>query len=529
MDALLLPVLPTDLTLDNITNAYSDISTSERRTWGHRASAEAHVAAGDNLLRITGTFNADDGHSLRHRDFLSRIFGGNPVEDRSLSLFDTRTVRHKVNAALDYDINYADNSSLRGILTPFYRFMWDRQRDDREMYGFPADGYGAGGMLDIANSRWIGSHTWSHSAGAQLKHEFRLGPSGIWMTLSAGMAASLERRDVSCTYAGQTSGSAHDFLLLSPEISLRLNPKPDDRRGSRSSLELKLGMSQKSPSAEYLADYTDTSDPMNIYMGNPGLGKQTDLRASLDFRHRFERSRSSFNASLKYLSTWDAIVMRSLYDAATGIRTGMPVNAGRGRETSLDCGYSIPLSGQSWWLSLSGRGSISRSPSLTVFTGEAGSDPYMDFGSYRTMVTVRHSPSDQKITGSYSATYQGNAIFGTSAPGSHMRSLTQALRLDVKLPASISLSANCNVISRFGYIMPSLDRTVFLMDAAIQKSFLDDRLDLRVSAVDIFRQRKNAFSVVDASGMTESIRTRFVPSYVLFSVYYRWSHNPKKK
>lgn len=529
MEDLLLPELPTDLNLKNITNVYSDNSSSDFRTWGHNVATEAHVATGDNLLRITGTFKAEDGHRLRNRDFLSRIFSEGIGEDRSLSLFDTRTVRYKVNAGLDYDINYADNSTLRGILTPFYHFEWDNHKDDREMYDLPLDGGVSEGVLDMANSRWIGSHTWSHSAGANLKHEFQLGKSEKWMMLSARMAANLERKDVGCTYNGATEKSGHDFLLFTPELSLRFNPKSGDRRGSKSSIELKLSMSQKSPSSEYLAPYTDTSDPMNIYTGNPDLGKQTDLAASLQFRHQFEKYRSSFNVALKYLNTWDAVAMKSFYDMATGIRTIMPVNAGKGNEASLDCGYNMPLSGQAWWLSVAGRGSITRSPSLTVFTGNQGMDEYMDFSSYRTMVTISHNPSSRKIMGSYSAMYQGNAIFGTSAPGSHMRSLTQTLQLNLNLPASISVSANCRAITRFGYIMPSLNRTIFLLNANIQKSLFNDKVNLELSAVDILRQRKNAFSTVDAAGVTESINTRFIPSYFLFSVYYRWSHTPKKK
>lgn len=526
---LLLPELPADLNLNRLSNVYRDHSTSDFHSCFHKASAETHLATGDNLLRISADFKIDDCHRMRHRDFLYRIFSENYDDKKILSLFDTRILTYRTNAGVDYDINYADNPTARGILTPFYRFEWFKENDDKVIYDNPSAGCPQKTDINVANSRWITGSAWRHIAGVSLKHEFQIGESGKWMMLQARIDADFERKEVKCTTADNIKMSDHDYILLSPEISIRWNPKSGDRRGSKSSLELQCKMTQTSPAITDLAEFNDTSDPMNIYSGNPDLRKQTSLETVLDTKQYFENSRSTLYATLRNRYTWDAVSMKSFYDMKTGIRTIMPINAGLGRETSLDLGYGLPISRQSWWLNLSARGSLTRCANLTVLSDISYNEPFMNFRSYITRVSIRHNAPSGKFMAGYMAIYQGNVVDGGSVSDSHLRSLIQNITLDLKIPASISFSANCNIISRFGYMMPSLDRTIFLLNASIEKSMCNDKLNFKLTAVDVFRQRKNAFSVIDGTGITKGIRTRFIPSYVMLSVYYRWSHTPRKK
>lgn len=527
---LLLPMTPMESDFKDISNVYRDLSSSNRRSWKHLATAESQIATGANLLSISGKFTASEGHLMNYRDFISRIFAETMEETVILNLFDTHTNNYSAEAKADFDINYADDSSTRGILTPYYSFEWISNDDDRIIYDGHASDPRQPENIDAGGSRRITGRTWRHSVGAGLKHEFQISRSETWMMLSARLGADFERKDIDCASSGNRSGSTRNFMLLSPELSLRWHPKANDRRGSKSSLELKCRMTQKAPSVGDLADYTDNSDPMNILTGNPDLKKQTELYASLGFRHYFESSKSSLYATIEHTDTWNTIAIKSFYDMETGIRTLMPVNASEGRRMSVDMGYGIPISrNQAWWLNIAARGSLTRSSSMTVFAGSDSDIPYTDFGSYLTRLTVRKNPMGSIISGSYAATYQGNIITNLSFPGSNPRSLMQDLKIDLKLPADVSVTASCNIISRFGYRSSSLDRTVFLLNASIQKSVLNNSLNFSLSAVDILRQRKNVYCVMDASGITESVRTRFTPSYIMLSIYYQWAHTPKKK
>lgn len=528
-DNPLLFELPSSLHLKDISNAYRNFSTSDFNSWLHKASASSHIAIDDNLLRISASLKADDRRRMRHRDYIYRIFSEEDEGERSLSLFDTHILNYRTDAALDFDINYADNSAVRGILTPFYRFGWFKENDDRLMYDYPTAYRSPQGNLNTDNSRWISGNARRHTVGVTLKHEFHIGKSERWMMLYAKMTADFEQKGIDCSFSDITNRTNHHFFLLNPEISIRWHPVSGDRRGSKASLELKCRMSQDSPTTNDLAEYTDTSDPMNIFTGNPTLLKQTKLESSLEIKRYFGKSRSNLYATLRNINIWDGISLKSIYDMTTGIRTIMPVNSTAGRETSLDLGYGLPVYKQSWWLNLAARGSLTRCADLSVYADSPDNEPYMDLGSYLTRVTIRHNAPSGKVMASYTATYQGSMIAGSSEIGSHIRSLSQNLMMELQLPAAISFSANCNIISRFGYALPSLDRTIFLLNASIEKSFLNDKFNLKLSAVDLLRQRKNVFTVIDGTGSTETLRTRFIPSYVMLSVYYQWSHSPKKK
>lgn len=508
-------------------NFYRDISSSRQKTWMHRVSAETQMAVSNNLLRISASFKAGKGEQSKHRDFLSQIFSEAVEEKSTHNLFDTRKESHSVDAGVDYDLNYADDTRRRGILTSSYRMVWENESNDRLLYDIQASDSRQYRLLNRDGSREIGGKTLGHRGAVSLKHEFQTAGSR-WMMLSARMTADVVSRNADCRLFGDISATRRHFLLLSPEMALRWHPKPGDRKGNGSTLELKIRMTQQAPSTADLADYTDNSDPMNILTGNPSLKKQTETEVSLEYRHYFKRSRSSLHATLGNTNKWDGISMMSFYDLNTGIRRISPVNAGAARETSLDLGYSVPITrGQTWWLNIGARGSLGRSQNLTVTNQTDGDRQYMDFGNYLTRVGIRHNGA--RITGSYEAAYQGSVVAASFVPGTSLRSLTQELNLQMKLPARWEISADCNAVSRFGYVLPSLDRTVFLLNASIQKSLLGDRLNLSLSAVDLLRRRKNAFSVVDGAGVTESMRTRFIPSYIMLSLYYRWAQTPKKR
>ncbi len=528
-DSLFLALLsPTPPSVPGVTNAYKDISLSRDRKWSHSASAETHIACGDNLLRIKGALNSDHSQIARRRDFSSRVFEENIQNTLLDNLFNTRISGLKTDAEVDYSINYADNTDIRGILTPFYNFEWMRNRDGRSILDIsPIDETES--MFASLNSRRIVSSTGRHSVGAELKHEFRIA-SGRWITLSAKTAAALTHTDVSCVTADNHSNIQRDFLLLIPEFGIKWCPVADDRKGSTASVELKCQLNQTSPDGADLADFTDSSDPMNIISGNPDLRKQTAMNVSLALIRYFKKWETTIHATLSHRELWDAIGLRSVYNGSNGVRITKPVNTDSWRETSLEMGYGRPLLyNQTLWLNASASGRITHCADLVSDSQDMTEYPYMSISDYSASLSIRCNTKNRKIGGSYSLSLRGSAVSRTSSPGSSLHNLGNRISIDLKLPAGISARANCDIVSRFGYAMPSLNKTVALLNAKISKSFLNGKLDVTLSANDLLCQRTPVSYTINGEGSTETVNTRYTPSYVMLSVHYDWSHMLHKK
>ena len=251
---------------------------------------------------------------------------------------------------------------------------------------------------------------------------------------------------------------------------------------------------------------------------------------TLGLRHYFERRKHSAYATLGGTKTRDAIGVRSAYDAQSGLRTFMPVNTDGGHKVSVECGYNLPLTAaQTCWLNLSARSSHTRCANLTVEGGGDMGTAYMRLYDYRARANLRWNTANRKAEVSYTVTYGGNGILSATAPDDKVQDLGNHLAMTFRLPADINVSANCNVVSRFGYSMASLNKTLVLTDAQVSKSVCKGKLELTLSAVDIFHQRQHVRFVMGAEGHTETVAKRYVPAYVLATLRYQWSYTPKKK
>lgn len=107
--------------------------------------------------------------------------------------------------------------------------------------------------------------------------------------------------------------------------------------------DLKYEVHTRLPNLLSLQDYVDSSDPLNLYQGNP------KLRASTTHSLRLQRSWHNRKKSqnLKLLAQWsvtdNAIAQGQSYDEARGVRTFMPRNVSGNWQVSLGVAGSTPL------------------------------------------------------------------------------------------------------------------------------------------------------------------------------------------
>ena len=102
------------------------------------------------------------------------------------------------------------------------------------------------------------------------------------------------------------------------------------------------------------------------------------------------------------------------------------------------------------------------------------------------------------------------------------------LEAELKLFADISLKTDCEFIKRNGYADNSLNKWNCLWDITLSKSILKKKVGLKLRAIDILHQYKGLTYVINERGIRET-HAIALPSYLLFSVTYKFNKQPAKK
>ena len=110
-----------------------------------------------------------------------------------------------------------------------------------------------------------------------------------------------------------------------------------------SKLELRYRGSSSQPSMTDLLDVTDTSDPLNVYTGNPGLKPSWSNNFNANYNNYWTEYQRSVYSYAGFSQSSNSISNAIIYDEATGRRTSRPENingnwnawAGFGMNTAL--------------------------------------------------------------------------------------------------------------------------------------------------------------------------------------------------
>lgn len=101
-------------------------------------------------------------------------------------------------------------------------------------------------------------------------------------------------------------------------------------------------------------------------------------------------------------------------------------------------------------------------------------------------------------------------------------------KAETRIIADISLKTECDFIKRSGYSDDDLNKWTYLWDVTLSKSVLKDKIGLKFTAIDILQQYKSLTYVINERGIRET-HAISLPSYLLFSVTFKFNKQPEKK
>lgn len=471
----------------------------------------------------TVNFGADATAAERRRQY----FDNDPNHTLTLSASARYSTSLGGNwCSLEYSYEFSDQ------VKDSYMYALDRLAD-MGVYGTLPEGYGA--VYDPANSYTSRLLQGQHTLRPYINysHEFR-NKSWLSVSLSPQLAFTHRhfdyRRDGHDHRLSRNAATVTINSIWAGMIGYHMGPKEEDGRTRfKNDIRYSYRVTPRLPDMLDMLDVTDDTDPLNIYIGNPGL--RTENAHSHLVRWQWNSmSRPLYNILyLGFTHTSAALVRGYTYDTATGIRTNRMYNVGGTRRYAVTDELSWQFgSRKQFSLSSETDFSVSRNTDMVGIDSDAPSLRRVD---------NRNISEKLKLTWTVGGQTLGvrcdwlNRHATSAQPGFNTldaNHVTYGLTGTFKLPAGFGASTDFMCYTRRGYGSPELDTTDPVWNMRV--SYCPPRASrwvFMVDAFDILHKLSNVSYAVTATGRSIAY-TNALPRYVLFSVQYRLSIQPKK-
>lgn len=451
------------------------------------------------------------------------------------------------------DPNYSNNFSgslsyqwrvMNSWLALSYRYYFSDDHKDQSMYalehladmgifGVVPEGYLS--VFDAANSFQSRTITNIHSLYPNWSYNGERKKSGYLMVMIAPHLQLNHRNfnyftsgtnyHISKSYATVTINS-----IWSGMVEYQFTSREQGQRTVyNNSMRYSYRIEPTLPGMEDMVGITLDSDPLNIYIGNPGLKVQYRHRHL--YRWSYSPQKYPFNniLYLGYTHISGALTRGYVYDTATGVR--------RNKMYNVDGNHTFAITNELSW----------QFGAKKQFTLSSASD--VDFSTLHDMIGVNKSEPErtdvrnrilsEKLKFSWqigaqslslrcdytnrrtTSTQQGFNNFSANH-------LNYGINGVFRLPAGFGASTDFMFYTRNGYGVPQLDKTDPIWNLRI--TYAPPSLKkwvFMVDGFDLLHKLNNVDYTVNAAGRLVSY-TNSLPRYILLSVQYRLNIQPKK-
>lgn len=278
---------------------------------------------------------------------------------------------------------------------------------------------------------------------------------------------------------GLFNRSIYDFRNSIPQTVKRNDCKSNARLGiSYKDFGVTFNYNQELPDMMHLLDVRDTSNPLIVNLGNPDLKKSEVYKVSLEWsKRRFNDLNTHISLSADYSQTDNAIGMARTYDRLSGVTTWQPMNINGNRKVDGEVYFLTRLV-----------------PDDDVFLLENRLSPSfnrsVDFSSDDAELR-RLSVNNWEINDNFRFTYSLNSrnqfsakmklkwnrlvsLDGLFAPFGYV-DVNYGVSADTQLPHSFAISTDLMAYTRTGYADATMNRTDFVWNLSVSKSFGKDK------------------------------------------------------
>lgn len=284
------------------------------------------------------------------------------------------------------------------------------------------------------------------------------------------------------------------------------------------------------PSLSYFVDNTNSSNPLDIYTGNPdGLANSVNHYMGFGMgRYSRGATNSMFNLNGSWNVMTNSVAYAVRYNPETGVSVHRPENISGNWSANLQASYSCSFGSRR-----------QTTVNISMSTDITNSADYLAINTTPVRSSVLSTNYRPRVSLNYTLKNGSSIETGLTTTIGHQHSRRENfnnmtwyeywpfIRAFLKLPADMELNTQFNPYFRRGYADEVMNTSEYVWNATLTKNFKRPAIALKLTAADILGSAKHVYTSVDAQGRVETWR-QTMPRYVMLSVIYRLDMKPRK-
>lgn len=498
------------------------------------ASRSSDYSAGGNVVfnrRLSDTgrnlsFNASGSYS----NSTSRSFNLSDVTyfQRNDSMALTYRYQTTPGNSTNYSFGFSYTEPLvakKLFLTLDYSYRYSKRHSDGQAYDMGdvellLDSIRAAGVgflpenyrdyLDRDLSRYTDNWNMTHNINLQARLI-----TGGW-NMNVGVNIQPQHQKVKYQYMNVDTVASRSFIRVSPTLNLRY------AFSKRNVLRVRYRANTQQPNMTDLFAMTNTSNPLNIRLGNPDLKPSFTQNLSVEWNDYVAATMQNFNAQASFRTTANSISSRTEYNPESGGRITQPVNINGDWGANGRFGFNTPLFTEWIYLNTSTSVSYANNVGYIYQSHDTYKNVVKNLGlGERLSLSVRRTYWDVSVNGSVNFSHVRSKYVASNNRNTYDFSYGMAanMNLDNGFAASTNLSVDC----RRGYPSSTMNTNELIWNAQVSYRFLQGRrATISLQAYDILNQRSNVSRSISATRLSDTWNNS-VHSYLMAHLIYRFN------
>lgn len=285
-------------------------------------------------------------------------------------------------------------------------------------------------------------------------------------------------------------------------------------------------MDQVTPDLMSMTDMINSSDPMNIWKGNPNLKKST--KHCIGFYLTKGRGGRLFQgASGRVQITQNAFANGYRYNSSTGVKEMKTYNVNGNNSGNLYywISYNLDKAGD-WHIRNSIDAGMLNYSNIIGYDADPMPQKARNINFTENLrLSMSKKNVDLSIIGEYG--WCKSKSFTVNPISNIYTNLLIAFSADLKLPYNFSIETKVGRVKKSGFIDSEINKAMWIADAELKYSAMKGALLFSLSGEDLFNQFSFRRISTDATGYTQTDRLT-LGRIILFKVAYKFHHKPKR-
>lgn len=471
--------------------------------------------AGRNI-NFRGTYNYTNSSSEQFSTSETEYF--QMTDEERLEILNRYISTPTLNNNFSARVSYSEPIFKGGFLQFSYNFQYRYSTTDNSTYTMPNDwtidnGYGGEytGVLDKENSKSAHYTYYNHQAELALR----------WirekMRLNVGVSFQPQKTELSYKKGDLDTVTVRNVFNFTPTLDFRY------KFNKTSQLRINYRGRSSQPSMTDLLPIEDTTDPLNIRRGNPGL-KPSFTNSFRAFYNTFNtETQRGMVAHVSFSNTMNSVSSRRVYNETTGGYITTPENINGNWNLFSMLGSNTALRNKKYTINTFTTASYNNIVSYISDNTETTNDDrnktrQLRLGE-RLRGTYRTDWWEVSLNGSLNYTHSRNNYQEQNNMDTY--DFSYGASTNIRLPWNMSIATDLSQNSRRGYSDNSMNRDELIWNAQISQDFLKgNAATVSIQFYDILRNQSNVSRAITAA-MRSDTEYNAIYSYCMVHFIYR--------